>query len=106
MEVSSNNQSSNDSKPLQMEWHVASANSCNNNKSTRASLHLKRKREQSYESYHENPEVKRAKVKAIFNKNPQAKRDKVKAHYNRNPQGKYDSVKVAFNNDHKQNEIK
>ena len=82
MEVSSINQSSNDSKPLQMEWHVASANSCNNNKSTRASLHLKRKREQSYESYHENPEVKRAKVKAIFNKNPQAKRDKVKAHYN------------------------
>ena len=62
MEASSNNQSSNDSKPLQM----ASANSCNNNKSTRASLHLKRKREQSYESYHENPEVKRAKVKAIF----------------------------------------
>ena len=31
MEVSSNNQSSNDSKPQQMECHVASANSCNNN---------------------------------------------------------------------------
>ena len=46
IEVSSNNQSSNDSKPLQMECHVASVNSCNNNKGTRASLRLKIKREQ------------------------------------------------------------
>ena len=55
MEVSSNNRSS-------------SANSCNNNEGTRASLRLKRKREQSYEAYHENPQAKRDKVKAAFDK--------------------------------------
>ena len=40
MEVCSNNQWSNDRKPLQTECHVASANSCNNNEGTRASLLL------------------------------------------------------------------
>ena len=78
MEVFSNSQSSNDSKPLQTECHVADANSCNNNKSTRASLQLKRKREQSYEAYHEDPQAKRNKVKATYDRNPEVKRSQVK----------------------------
>ena len=67
MEVSSNNQSPNDSQPLQMECHVISTNG---NRSTRASLRLKKKREQSYEAYHKNPQDKRDKVKARYWKNP------------------------------------
>ena len=96
MEVSSNNQSSNDSKPLQTECHVASANSCNNDEGTRASLHLKGKREQSYEAYHEDPQAKRKKVKDYYDENPQAKRDQVKACYIRNPQAKRDKVKASY----------
>ena len=71
MEVSSNNQSPNDSQPLQMECHVISTDS---NRSTRASLRLKKKREQSYEAYHKNPQDKRDKVKARYWKNPATKR--------------------------------
>ena len=82
MEVSSNNQSSNDSQPLQMECHVISTDS---NRSTRASLRLKKKREQSYEAYHNNPQAKRDKVKALYHKNPQAKKGNVKARYWKNP---------------------
>ena len=71
MEVSSNNQLPNDSQPLQMECHVVSTD---NNRSTRASLHLKKKREQSYEAYHKNPQDKWDKVKARYWKNPATKR--------------------------------
>ena len=99
MEVSSNIQSPNDSKPLQTECHVANANSCNNNEGTRASLRLKRKREQSYEAYHEDPEAKCAKVKASYDRNPQVKRDKVKAAFDKDRQAKRDKVKAAFDKD-------
>ena len=46
---------------------------CDQKISTRASLRLKRKREQSYEAYHEDPQAKRAKVKALYVKNPEVK---------------------------------
>ena len=68
MEVSS---SPNESQPLQMECHVVSTD---NNRSTRASLSLKKKREQSYEAYHKNPQDKRDKVKAHYWKNAATKR--------------------------------
>ena len=99
MEVSSNGQSSNDSKPLQTECHVADANSCSNSKSTRASLRLKRKREQSYEAYHEEPQAKCNKVKATYDRNPEVKRSQVKAAFNKDREAKRSQVKAAFNKD-------
>ena len=99
IEVSSNSQSPNDSKPLQTESHVTNANSCNNNESTGASLRLKRKREQSYEAYHEDPQAKCNKVKATYDRNPQVKRSQVKAAFNKDHQAKQNKVKAAFDKD-------
>ena len=108
MEVFSNSQSSNDSKPLQTECHVADANSCNNNKSTRATLRLKRMREQSYEAYHEEPQAKHNKVKATYDRNPEVKCSQVKAAFNKDREAKCSQVKAAFDKDRqaKRNQVK
>ena len=61
---------------------------CEQKISTRTSLRLKRKREQSYETYHQNPQAKCAKVKDSYLNNPEVKRKQVKTTYDRNPEGK------------------
>ena len=96
MEAFSDSIPPSNNQPLNVEPQVVA---CDQKISTRASLRLKRKREQSYETYYQDPQAKRAKVKDSYLKNPEVKCKQVKVSFNKDRQAKRDKVKAAFDKD-------